>query len=446
MGNLTGKEVAQMHKDYVMQSWSKSGVDALPVEKAKGIYFWDYDGKKYADMASLLVCSNLGHELPEIVEAIKEQADKMCFMAPAYASEPKSKLAKMLVEAAGADHFKRVFFTNGGAESNENAIKMARMVTGRTKVFSCYRSYHGATLGASNASGDWRRFAAEIGGANGFVKIMNPQMYRDGYTYGVDDEAVTKKALADLDLQLRYEGPQNVAAILMESIVGANGVILPPKGYMEGVRKLCDKYGILMICDEVMAGFFRTGKWFAWQNFDFVPDMITFAKGVTCGYVQLGGVIVNKKVADYFEENVLQCGLTYSGHTLACAAGVAALTYYKEHNIEQHVAEMHEIVAPFMQKMVEKHKCVGEARCIGLFGALEMVKNKETREPLQEYGVPGTAMPWIFAELKKRGFATFGRENFIEVCPPLIITKEELEEYLPILDEVLTMADEKFCD
>lgn len=238
MGNLTGKEVAQMHKDYVMQSWSKSGVDALPVEKAKGIYFWDYDGKKYADMASLLVCSNLGHELPEIVEAIKKQADKMCFMAPAYASEPKSKLAKMLVEAAGADHFKRVFFTNGGAESNENAIKMARMVTGRTKVFSCYRSYHGATLGASNASGDWRRFAAEIGGANGFVKFMNPQMYRDGYTYGVDDEAVTKKALADLDLQLRYEGPQNVAAILMESIVGANGVILPPKGYMEGVRKL----------------------------------------------------------------------------------------------------------------------------------------------------------------------------------------------------------------
>ena len=219
MGNLTGKEVAQMHKDYVMQSWSKSGVDALPVEKAKGIYFWDYDGKKYADMASLLVCSNLGHELPEIVEAIKEQADKMCFMAPAYASEPKSKLAKMLVEAAGADHFKRVFFTNGGAESNENAIKMARMVTGRTKVFSCYRSYHGATLGASNASGDWRRFAAEIGGANGFVKFMNPQMYRDGYTYGVDDEVVTKKALADLDLQLRYEGPQNVAAILMESIV-----------------------------------------------------------------------------------------------------------------------------------------------------------------------------------------------------------------------------------
>ena len=264
--SLTGKEVQELHKQYILQSWSKAGQDVLPIEKAKGIYFWDYDGKKYADMASLLVCSNLAHELPEIVDAIKEQADKMCFMAPAYASEPKSELAKLLVEAAGADTYKRVFFANAGAESNENAIKMARMVTGRTKIFSCYRSYHGATLGSSNASGDWRRFAAEIGGANGFVKFMNPHMYRDGYTKGVDDAEVTKKALEALDLQLRYEGTDNVAAILMESIVGANGVILPPDGYMEGVRALCDKYGIMMICDEVMAGFFRTGKWFAWQK------------------------------------------------------------------------------------------------------------------------------------------------------------------------------------
>ncbi len=445
MTKLSGSEVAQLHKNYILQSWSKAGVDALPIEKAKGIYFWDYEGKKYADMASLLVCSNLGHQNQAVVDAIKEQADKLCFMAPAYATEPKSTLAKMLVEAAGSDTYKRVFFTNGGADSNENAIKMARMVTGRTKIFSCYRSYHGSTLGASNASGDWRRFAAELGGANGFVKFMNPHMYRDGYTYGQDDEKVTKKALADLELQLHYEGCENVAAILMESIVGANGVILPPKGYMEGVRELCDRYGILMICDEVMAGFFRTGKWFAWQNFDFKPDMITFAKGVTCGYVQLGGVIVNEKVAHYFEENTLQCGLTYSGHTLACAAGVATMNTYKEQNIEEHVAQMHEILAPFLEEMVKKHKCVGEARCIGLFAALEMVKDKKTREPLQEYGKPSEAMPWIFAELKKRGFATFGRENFIEVCPPLIITKEELEEYLPILDEVLSLADEKFC-
>ncbi len=446
MNSEKGKQIADLHKQYVLQSWGKAGQDVLPIERAKGIYFWDYDGNKYADMSSLLVCSNLGHGLPEITEAIKKQADEMCFMAPAYASEPKSRLAQMLVRAAGEEHFSRVFFTNGGAESNENAIKMARMVTGRTKIFSCYRSYHGATLGASNASGDWRRFAAEIGGANGFVKFMNPHMYRDGYTRGVDDERVTAKALRDLEDQLAYEGPQNVAAILMESIVGANGVLLPPKGYMEGIRTLCDKYGILMICDEVMSGFFRTGKWFAWQNFDFVPDMITFAKGVTCGYVQLGGVIAGKRVSEYFEQNVLQCGLTYSGHTLACAAGVATVQYYEEHKIGEHVAEMHEILKPFLDKMVEKHKCVGEARCIGLFSCLEIVKNKETREPMQAYNTPGPVMPWIFAELKKRGFSTFGRENNIEVCPPLTITAEELNTYLPILDEVLTLVDEQFTD
>lgn len=442
---MSGKEVALLHAQYVMQSWSKSGVPALPVEKAEGIYFWDYDGKKYADMSSLLVCSNLGHQLPEIVNAIKEQADKMCFMAPAYASEPKSKLAKMLVDVAGADTYRRVFFTNGGAESNENALKMARMVTGRTKVFSCYRSYHGATLGASNASGDWRRFAAEIGGANGFVHFMNPHMYQDGYTRGVDDAECTRKALDALDLQLRYEGPQNVACIIMESIVGANGVILPPDGYMEGVRALCDKYGILMICDEVMAGFGRTGKMFAWQNYDIKPDIITFAKGVTCGYVQLGGCIVNERVAKYFEENVLQCGLTYSGHTLACAAGCASVQYYLDHDICGHVVEMGKILSSFLNKMVEKHKCVGEARCIGLFAALEIVKDKEKRIPMQEYGEHGPEMASILAELKKRGFSTFGRENNINICPPLIITEDELNEYLPILDEVLTWADEQYC-
>lgn len=445
MAQLTGKEIGDLQQKYVMQSWSKSGTYALPVEKAEGIYFWDYEGNKYADMSSLLVCSNLGHQNQKIVDAIKEQADKICFMAPGYATEAKSKLAQMVVQAAGDDHFKRVFFTNGGADANENAIKMARIVTGRTKIFSGYRSYHGATMAASNASGDWRRFAAEIGGANGFVHFMNPQVYRDGYTMGVDDEKLTEKSLADLELQLRYEGPQNVAAILLEPVVGANGILLPPKGYLEGVRALCDKYGIFMICDEVMTGFFRTGKWFAFQNYDFKPDIVTFAKGVTCGYVQLGGVLVNDTIATYFEENVMQCGLTYSGHTLACAAGVAAMEYYTEAKIGEHVMKMSKILSDFMDEMVKKHKCVGESRCIGLFAAFDIVKDKETREPMQEYGIPGPVMPWIFGELKKRGFSTFGRENFLSICPPLIITEEELNEYLPILDEVLTMVDEQHC-
>lgn len=446
MGALTGSEVQELQRDYVMQSWSKQGGNAIPVERAQGIYFWDYDGKRYADMSSLLVCSNLGHQLPEIVDAIKEQADKMCFMAPAYASEPKGRLAKMIVDAADPDFYQRVLFTNGGADSNENAIKIARMVTGRPKIFSCYRSYHGGTIGAAFASGDWRRFSAEIGGsAPSFIHFMNPNMYEDGYTRGVDDEQVTADYLARLDQQLQYEDPGSVAAILMESIVGANGVILPPQGYMEGVRALCDKYGILMICDEVMAGFCRTGKTFAWQNFDLKPDIFTFAKGVTCGYVQLGGVCVSKAVADYFKDHVLQCGLTYSGHTLACAAGIAAVTYYREHHMNEHVMEMEKILKPFLESMVAKHACVGEARCIGLFSAMTMVLDKKKRTLMTPYHSSDGRVQDIIHELKRRGFSTFGRESNINVCPPLIITADELNEWLPVLDEVLTWADEKYC-
>lgn len=445
MEELSGEEVKKLHQEHILQSWSMAGKDVLPIEKADGIYFYDYEGKKYADMSSLLVCSNLGHNNREIVEAMKKQIDQMCFMAPAYASAPKSTLAKMLIEMAGEETYKRVFFANAGADSNENAIKMARIVTGRTKIFSAYRSYHGATLGASNASGDWRRFAAEIGGANGFVHFMNPHMYQDGYTRGKDDAICTQKALEALELQLRYEGAENVAAIIMESIVGANGVILPPEGYMEGIRALCDKYGILMICDEVMCGFYRTGKPFGWMNFDIKPDMITFAKGVTNAYVPLGGVIVNERIAKYFESHVLQCGLTYSGHTLSCATGVACMEYYKKHDIEAHVKEMSKILKTFMDEMVKKHACVGEARCIGLFAAFTIVKDKEKRMPLVPYHDQSGTMATIMAKLKSKGFSTFGREDNINICPPLIITKEELETYLPIMDEVLTWVDETYC-
>ena len=441
---MTGKEIVETQKKYYLQSWAKQkDVNPIPMEKAEGIYLWDYDGNRYTDMSSTQVNVNLGYGNEDINNAMKEQIDKFAWMGPGYGVESRAKLAKMIVDLM-PDNMGKVFFTNGGADANENAIKMARMYTGRYKVMSRYRSYHGSTFGAGNLTGEPRRFPLEPG-IPGFVKFFDPYLYRESIRFE-SEEAATEFYIAKLREQIIYEGRDQIAAIILETVTGTNGIIIPPKGYLQGVRKLCDEFGIVMICDEVMAGWCRTGKMFAFMNFDVKPDIVTFAKGVTCGYVQLGGVIVNERIAKYFEENVLQCGLTYSGHTLACAAGVAAVTYYKEHNIEQHVAEMHDIVAPFMQKMVEKHKCVGEARCIGLFGALEMVKNKETREPLQEYGIPGTAMPWIFAELKKRGFATFGRENFIEICPPLIITKEELDEYLPILDEVLTLADEKFCD
>lgn len=436
---LTGEEVIAMDQQYVMRAWSKQGQAAMAVEKAEGIYFWDYEGNRQVDMSSLLVNANIGHQHPKVVKAIQDQAAKMCFMAPSYATDVKSLLAKKLVELAGGD-MARVFFTNAGADANENAIKMARIATGRTKVFSGYRSYHGATLAASNASGDSRRFAAEIGGASGFVKFSNPSPYRDNLPFETE-EALTAFYLKNLAEQIQYEGPYNVAAILLETVIGANGIIAYPKGYLEGVRNLCNSYGIVMILDEVMAGFYRTGTAFAFQQYGFTPDMITFAKGVTSGYVPLGGVIVSEWISEYFTENQLQCGLTYSGHTLACAAGLATLEVYEDEKIAANVEKIGAILKDYLEEMKDKHPCVGDVRTYGLFCGVELVLDKETREPLVPFNTPNQIMPAIYKELKDRGFSTFGRETTISVCPPLTITEAELAEVLPILDEVLTLVD-----
>ena len=431
-----------MDQQYVMRAWSKQGQAAMAVEKAEGIYFWDYEGNRQVDMSSLLVNANIGHQHPKVVKAIQDQAAKMCFMAPSYATDVKSLLAKKLVELAGGD-MARVFFTNAGADANENAIKMARIATGRTKVFSGYHSYHGATLAASNASGDSRRFAAEIGGANGFVKFSNPSPYRDNLPFETE-EALTAFYLKKLGEQIQYEGPYNVAAILLETVIGANGIIAYPKGYLEGVRNLCNSYGIVMICDEVMAGFYRTGTAFAFQQYAFTPDMITFAKGVTSGYVPLGGVIVSEWISEYFTENQLQCGLTYSGHTLACAAGLATLEVYEDEDIAANVGKIGAILKDYLEEMKAKHPCVGDVRTYGLFCGVELVLDKETREPLVPFNTPNRIMPAIYKELKDRGFSTFGRETTISVCPPLTITEAELAEVMPILDEVLTLVDEQY--
>ena len=439
---LTGEEVIAMDQQYVMRAWSKQGQAAMAVEKAEGIYFWDYEGNRQVDMSSLLVNANIGHQHPKVVKAIQDQAAKMCFMAPSYATDVKSLLAKKLVELAGGD-MARVFFTNAGADANENAIKMARIATGRTKVFSGYHSYHGATLAASNASGDSRRFATEIGGANGFVKFSNPSPYRDNLPFESEEE-LTAFYLKKLAEQIQYEGPYNVAAILLETVIGANGIIAYPQGYLEGVRNLCNSYGIVMICDEVMAGFYRTGTAFAFQQYGFTPDMITFAKGVTSGYVPLGGVIVSEWISEYFTENQLQCGLTYSGHTLACAAGLATLEVYEEENIAANVEKIGAVLKDYLEEMKAKHACVGDVRTYGLFCGVELVLDKETREPLVPFNTSNRIMPAIYKELKDRGFSTFGRETTISVCPPLTITEAELAEVMPILDEVLTLVDEQY--
>ena len=434
------EEIRERSKKYVLQSWSRQKeLNPIPVEKAEGIYFYDYDGNRYTDMSSQLVNSNLGFGNRDIIEAIKEQSEKYCFISPAYGAEPRAKLAEMIINLM-PDTFGKVFFTNAGADANENAIKIARMYTGRKKVMSRYRSYHGSSFGAGNLTGEPRRYPLEPG-IPGFVKFFDPYIYREAIRFSSEEEA-TKFYLAKLEEQINYEGPDQIAAIEMETITGSNGVIIPPKGYLPGVRALCDKYGIVMICDEVMAGWGRTGKMFAFENFDVKPDLVSFAKGVTCGYVQLGGVAVSSKIAAYFDDHLLSCGLTYSGHPLACAAGVACVNYYSKANILDNVNKVGMLLAQIEDDMKAKHKCVGDARHIGLFSCLELVKDKETREPLVPYGRdPDGVMPKIIGKLKAKKFMTYSHENMIFVCPPLIITEDELRPEMAKLDEVLGEVD-----
>lgn len=439
--SMTPEEIKTKAKKYVLQSWSKQGgLNPIPVEKAEGIYFYDYDGNRYTDMSSQLVNLNLGFGNKDIVEAIKNQVDQYCFIGPSYAAESRVKLAEMIIDLL-PDNFSKVFFTNAGADANENAIKIARMYTGRNKVFSRYRSYHGSSFGAGNLTGEPRRYPLEPG-IPGFVKFFDPYIYREPIKFE-SEEAATNYYLAKLREQIIYEGADRVAAIVMETITGSNGIIIPPKGYLPGVRKICDEFGIVMICDEVMAGWGRTGKMFAFENFDVKPDIITFAKGVTCGYVQLGGVAVSKEIAEYFNDHVLSCGLTYSGHPLACAAGVACVNYYSKANILDNVNAVGDVLADILEEMKEKHPCVGDVRHIGLFSAIELVKNKETKEPLVAYGqdLKGV-MPKIIGSLKAKKFMTYSHENMIFVCPPLIITEAQLKEEMEKMEVVLTEVDQ----
>lgn len=437
---MTSQEIKEQQTGYVLQSWSKQrGLKPIPIEKGEGIYMWDYEGKRYTDMSSQLVNLNVGHGNRYIVEAIKAQAEKYCYISPSYASEPRAELAKMLIERL-PDNMGKIFFTNGGADANENAVKIARQYTGRHKVFSRYRSYHGSTFGAGNLTGEPRRYPLEPG-IPGFVKFFDPYLYRERINFTTEEEA-SEYYVAKLREQIQYEGENSVAAIVLETITGSNGIIIPPKGYLQGIRQICDDYGILLICDEVMAGFGRTGKMFGFENWGIKPDLVTFAKGVTCGYIQLGGVAVSKKIAEHFEDNFLSCGLTYSGHPLACAAGIACLKFYDDAAILENVNRTGKILASELEKLKEKHACVGDVRYIGLFSAVELVKDKKTKEPLVPYGRDTAGvMKGIIGRLSAKGFMTYSHENMILIAPPLIITGEQIIEELVKLDEVLSEVD-----
>jgi taurine--2-oxoglutarate transaminase len=427
---------------YNIHSWSaQGGLAPKVITKAEGIYFWDEDGKKYTDMSAQLVNSNLGHGNKAIIDAIVEQAQKMPFIGPGFALDCRSDAAEAVVKATGMKGAK-VFFTNAGAEANENALKIARQFTGKQKVFSQYKSYHGSTAGAGMLTGETRRFFNEPGGP-GFIKYDGPYAYRapKACNFANEDE-VADFYLELLENQILYEGPQNIAGIWYESITGSNGILIAPKKWYQGVRALCDKYEILMVADEVMSGWYRTGKTFAFMNFDYTPDIVVFAKGVTCGYVPIGGVVVREDIAKFFDDTALGCGLTYSAHPMGCAAIVATLKEYKDRNVEENVAKVGKVLADILDGYVDAHKCVGQVRHIGLFSAIELVKDKETREPLVPFGKdPEGIMKKILKMLVDDGFWTYSNENNLIVAPPLIITEEELVEAMKIMDKVLDAVD-----
>ena len=440
---MTGKEISEMQTKYVLQGWSKQGgLNPTPVDHCEGIYIYDKDGKRYADMSSEQVNVNAGYANKEMTEAIKAQLDEYAYIQGSFGAEPRALLAKSIVDRL-PDCFGKIFFTNGGADANENAIKIARMYTGRFKVMSQYRSYHGSTFGAGNLTGEPRHFALEPA-IPGFIHFRGPYSYQEKIKFANEEEE-GDYYVEKLREQVIFEGGDRIAAIILETVVGSNGIIIYPKNYLKGVRKICDEFGIMMICDEVMAGWYRTGKMFAYMNFDVVPDIITFAKGVNSGYIPLGGAIVKNEIAHFFDDKYLSCGLTYSGHPLACAAGVACQEFYLKNDIEGHVQKVGKHLGEVLENLKAKHKSVGDVRYIGLFGGVELVKDRATHEPLVPWGQdPAGVMGAIVKELKARGFVTYSHENVIIVAPPLIITEAQIDEELAKLDEVLSIVDEKY--
>jgi len=440
---LTEEQVRRADRDHVFHSWSaQAQIDPLPIADARGSYFWDYAGKKYLDFSSQLVNVNIGYQHPRLVAAIQEYAGRQCTIAPSFANDMRSEAARLLAELAPGD-LNKVFFTNGGADANEHAIRMARLHTGRHKVLTAYRSYHGATAGAIMLTGDPRRWASEPG-MTGVVHFWGPYLYRSAFHAQTEQEETTR-ALQHLQDTIMVEGPATVAAVVLETVVGTNGILVPPPGYLEGVRRICDEHGILLVADEVMAGFGRCGEWFAVDRWGVTPDLITFAKGVNSGYVPLGGVLISDEVAATFAERPYPGGLTYSGHPLACASAVASITIMREEGIIEHARALGtEVIQPALAKLAENHPSIGEVRGLGVFWALELVRDRATREPLVPYNAAGEAaapMNAFAAECRRNGLWPFTHFNRTHVVPPCTTTADEVEEGMAILDQALDVAD-----
>ena len=430
-------------RQHVFHSWSaQAHITPLPVAAGEGCIFWDYDGNAYLDFSSQLINLNLGHHHPDLVAAIQQQAGRLATIQPSMANDVRGELARRIAQVAPGP-LNRVFFTNGGAEANEYAVRMARRVTGRRKVLSMYRSYHGGTTTAISLTGDPRRWANEPGDSS-VAHFFGPYPYRSAF-HSATPEEETARALEHLENVIVLEGATTIAAIIIETVVGTNGVLVPPPGYLTGVRELCDRFGIVYIADEVMVGFGRIGEWFAVAAFDVTPDLITFAKGVNSGYVPLGGVVISDTIASFFDDVVFPGGLTYSGHPLACAAGVATFDVFERDGILERVRDMGaRVVEPILTSWLSTHPSLGEVRGRGLFWALELVRDRETREPLVPFNATGrdaAPMTAVVSACTTAGVWPFTNGNRIHIAPPLIMTEDELRRGLAVIDNALNVAD-----
>ena len=436
-----GKRAYELDREHVFHSWSaQAQLNPMTIIASEGSYVWDGDGNRLLDFSSQLVNTNVGHQHPKVTAAIAAQATRMATIAPQHVNEARSEAARLITERTPGN-LNKVFFTNGGADANEHALRMARLHTGRFKVLARYRAYHGGTDTAINLTGDHRRWPNDRG-AHGVVRFNGPFLYRSVF-YSETEEQECERALVELRRVIELEGPSTIAAVLLEGVPGTAGIMVPPPGYLAGVRALCDEFGIMMIADEVMSGFGRTGKWFGIEHGgDIVPDLLTFAKGVNSGYVPLGGVAISDEIAETFANRAYPGGLTYSGHPLATAAAVATINAMVEEGIVENVARIGaEVIGPALHSMAERHPSIGEVRGVGVFWALELVRDRATREPLAPYGGSSPALNETIAACKKGGLLPFANYNRIHVVPPCNVTHDEAREGLAILDEALSVAD-----
>jgi len=433
---LSSKEVIQESRDYTLFPWSvQSAANPIHLTKGQGVWFWDGDGNKWLDLCSQLVNLNIGHQHPKILAAIKKQVDELCFAGPGFATEPRARLGKKLAEITG---LAKSFYCLSGTEANESALKMARVYTGRSKIIARYRSYHGDTMGAMSVTGDFRRWPVEPG-VPGTIRVFDPYCYR--CPFGKTVESCSRECVSHIEEVIQMEGPHTIAAMIAEGITGTNGLLVPPDYYYPKLRALLDKYGILLIDDEVMAGFGRTGKWLATQHYGIKPDIITCAKGLTSSYVPLSAVIVSREIAESLESNMLWTGLTCSGHPLSCAAALATLAVYEEEKVFENVERQGAYLAERLEAMHAKYACVGDVRYKGLFSMLELVRDKTTKEPLVPYAGSSPEMTKLAAYLRSRRRYTFSRFNTFFITPPRISTREELEYGLDVVEEALAEVD-----